>query len=163
MTILKYIITSPPPHSKKCRNSSMLLWTFLQLFELRFKGVFLSLFSFFSSFPPSFLPFTEVFLQILSCFSIWTKIPSPRPRGGNGQNIYIPETALRIESPTWYIYGNQLVTGGPLSGERVERPGIVQPAVETQPRLTARIAPLFALKTSAGNSISFLDIIWVVE
>ena len=47
------------------------------------------LFFFFSFLFPSFPPlfptfFHEVLLQILPCFSIWTKI-SP---GGNGQNIY---------------------------------------------------------------------------
>ena len=43
------------------------------------------LFFFFPLFP-SF--FHEVLLQILPCFSLWTKIVSPPPGGGNGQYIY---------------------------------------------------------------------------
>ena len=57
------------------------------------------LFFFFS---PLILSFFQVLLQILPCFSIWTKIPPLPPREGNGQNIY-PCADIKALNPTQEI------------------------------------------------------------
>ena len=47
-------------------------------------------------FSPLFLSFFQVLLQILPCFSIWTKFPPPPPGGWEMARICIPVALCRV-------------------------------------------------------------------